>query len=29
MHPAASRDAEHWIGLPLHYLFGATPVGGG
>jgi hypothetical protein len=24
--PAASRAREHWIGLPLHYLFDAIPV---
>jgi hypothetical protein len=25
---AASRDQEHCAALPLHYLFGAIPVGG-
>jgi hypothetical protein len=25
---AALLDKEHWAGLPLHYLFGAIPVGG-
>jgi hypothetical protein len=24
----ASREKEHWFALPLHYLFGAIPVGG-
>jgi hypothetical protein len=24
----ALRDKEHWLDLPLHYLFDAIPVGG-
>jgi len=28
MSTPALREEEQWLGLPLHYLFGAIPVGG-
>jgi hypothetical protein len=26
-YPTSLRDKEHWVGLPLHYLFGAILLG--